>query len=204
MNPSRICVRLLFVALVLLFVATPAHADRDRVQFGENIVVPPGDTIHDAVCFFCSVEAQGAIDHDVVVFFGNVHIATRSNHDVVNFFGNVRVDDHGTIEHDVVNFFGNVRLGEDASIGNDVVEMFGDIHAADSAHIDGNRVVQPIWLLLIPLLLVGGIVTLIVNVVRNFRHRQLLAAGYGYPIQPPAGAPSTPPAPSAGPEPPRA
>lgn len=194
MNPSRICVRLLLVALALLFSANPARADHDRVQFGENIVVAPGDSIHDAVCFFCSVDAQGTVEHDVVVFFGNVHIAGHSNHDVVNFFGNVRLDDHGVIAHDVVNFFGSVRLGEDATIGNDLVAMFGDIHAADSAHIEGNRVSQPIWLLLIPFLIIGGIITLIVSAVRNFRHRQLIAAGYGYPMQPPPVAPPVPPA----------
>ena len=187
----------LLIAGLLLF-ARPALADRDRVQFGENIVVPQDDSIHDAVCFFCSVDARGAIDHDVVVFFGNVHIASRSNHDVVNFFGNVTVDDHGSIGHDVVNFFGNIKLGEDATVGNDMVAMFGEVHAADSAHVEGNRVIQPAWLLLIPFLILGGIIAGIVSIVRNFRHRQQMAAMYAYSMQQP---PPQPPA-APGPEPP--
>ena len=58
---------LLFSALLLA--ATPARAEKDAVQFGSRIVVPEGQSIHDAVCFFCSVDARGSIDHDVVVFF---------------------------------------------------------------------------------------------------------------------------------------
>src|ERR1700756_63680 len=106
---------LLFSALLLS--ATPAHANKDAVQFGSNIVVPEGQSVHDAVCFFCSVNAKGDIDHDVVVFFGSVHIAHQSKHDVVVFFGTVRADDDATIGHDVVNFFGHVRLGEHATVG---------------------------------------------------------------------------------------
>ncbi|MDR3742044.1 MAG: hypothetical protein P4L40_23735 [Terracidiphilus sp.] len=184
----------LLIAVLLLF-ARPALADRDQVQFGTNIVVPQDGSIHDAVCFFCSVDAKGTIDHDVVVFFGNVHIAGHSNHDVVNFFGNVTVDDHGSIGHDVVNFFGNIRLGEQATVGNDMVAMFGDVRAAESAHIEGNRVIQPAWLLLIPLCFFGGIIAVIVSLIRNFRHRQRMAA-YAYAMQqpPPANpAPPTPP-----------
>ena len=197
MNLSRTLVRLLLLVCATVFAAHPALADRDRVQFGENIVVPLNDSIHDAVCFFCSVDAKGTIDHDVVVFFGNVHIAGHSNHDVVNFFGTVTVDDHGSISHDVVNFFGNIRLGEDATVGNDMVAMFGEVHAADSAHIEGNRVSQPVWLLLIPLMVFGGIIAGIVSIVRNFRHRQQMAAMYAYSMQHPQPQPA-----ATGPEPP--
>jgi hypothetical protein len=164
--------------------AVPAHASRDAVQFGSKIVVGPNESVHDAVCFFCGVEAQGPIDHDVVVFFGNVHIAAHSDHDVVVFFGNVRLDSDASISHDVVDFFGNIHLGENATIGNDVVAMFGSVRAADSASIKGNRVMQPAWILWIPLLILGGIITLIVNAVRGYHRRQLYAAGY-YPPPPP-------------------
>ena len=137
LRPFLACTMLLAAVATL---ATPARADKDRVQFGADIVVPPGQSIHDAVCFFCNVDAKGAVDHDVVVFFGDVHIATHSDHDVVNFFGNVHIDDNATISHDVVNFFGTIHLGENALIGNDMVAMFGAVHAADSASVTGNRV----------------------------------------------------------------
>jgi len=157
----------IFLLVALALAATPARADRDAVQFGSRIVVPAGESVHDAVCFFCSVEAQGPIDHDVVVFFGNV-----------------RVDYDGMIGHDVVDFFGRVQLGENASVGNDVVAMFGSVRLADSASINGNRVFQPAWLLWVPLMLLGGIVALIVSAFRSYRRRQYYAAGY-YPPPPP-------------------
>ena len=165
--------------------ALPAHANRDAVQFGSTIVVGPNDSVHDAVCFFCGIDAKGTIDHDAVVFFGNVHIATHSNHDVVVFFGNVRVDPDGSIQHDVVDFFGDVHLSENATVGNDVVAMFGSVRAADSASISGNRVMQPAWVLFVPLMILAAIVIAIVSAVRSYQRRQMYAAGYPYPPPPP-------------------
>lgn len=183
----------LLLASALLVVATPAFASKDAVQFGSNIVVPEGQSIHDAVCFFCSVNAKGDIDHDAVVFFGNVHVAHQSKHDIVVFFGTVRADDDATIGHDVVNFFGSVRLGENATVGNDLVVMFGGLHAADSANIVGNRIAQPIWVFWTPLIVLGLIITLIVHEVRSRRRRDYFAA-CGYPPVPPQ-QPAPPPAP---------
>jgi len=136
--PRRIF-SVVLLSCAFLFAALPARADKDAVQFGSRIVVPEGRSIHDAVCFFCSVDARGDIDHDVVVFFGNVHIAHQSKHDVVVFFGSVRTDDNASIGHDVANFFGSVRLGEDVTVGNDVVVMFGGFHAAESEHLRKSR-----------------------------------------------------------------
>jgi hypothetical protein len=189
MRLPRTLVCALLLAIVAL-TARQARADRDEVQFGTNIVVPAGGTIHDAVCFFCSVNALGTVDHDVVVFFGDVHIAGQANHDVVNFFGTVRADNNASIAHDLVSFFGSIRLGENVSVGGDMVAMFGGLHAADTVNVTGSRVVQPGWVLFIPLLILGGIISLIVNAVRNFRDRQLMAAAYAYPPQPPAPPPA--------------
>jgi len=180
------------LASALLFAATPAHAGKDAVQFGSNIVIPEGQSVHDAVCFFCSVNAKGSIDHDVVVFFGNVHIAHESRHDVVVFFGSVHAADDASIGHDLVNFFGSIRLGENVSVGGDVVAMFGGLHTADSVTIAGTRFSQPIWIFWVPLLLFGLIIALVIREIRAWRRRQYLAA-YGYPPMPPQ--PPEPPAP---------
>jgi hypothetical protein len=186
-------VLLLFAAL--LCSATPAHANKDAVQFGSNINVPEGQSVHDAVCFFCSVNAKGDIDHDVVVFFGNVHIAHQSKHDVVVFFGSVRAEDDAAIGHDVVNFFGSVHLGENVTVGNDLVVMFGGLRAADSANIAGNRVAQPIWVFWTPLIILGLIISLVVREVRA-AHRRRFFAAYGYPPGMPPHPPVPPPPPA--------
>lgn len=197
--PQRLFSALL-LASALLFATTPARADKDAVQFGSNIHIPEGESVHDAVCFFCSVHAEGNIDHDVVVFFGNVRIAHESKHDVVVFFGSVRAADNATIGHDLVNFFGSIHLGEDVSVGGDVVAMFGGLHTADSVRIAGSRVAQPIWVFWTPLIILGLIIALVVREVRSFRRRQYLAA-YGYPPFPQSPpvqqAPPGPPVPPA-------
>ena len=190
---QRVTQRLLSVFLLasaLLLAAAPARADKDIVQFGSNINVAEGHSIHDAVCFFCSVNAKGDIDHDVVVFFGNVRIAHQSRHDVVVFFGSIRAEDDAAIGHDMVNFFGSTHLGENVSVGGDAVVMFGGMHAADTVNIAGSRVSQPIWIFWTPLIVLGLIITLIVHEVRSYRRRRYYAA-YGY--APPA--PGVPPPP---------
>lgn len=167
----------LLMVVIVFAAAVPAHASRDLVQFGSDIVVPQGQSIHDAVCFFCSVQIDGTAEHDIVVFFGSTKISTRSEHDVVDFFGDVRLGPNASVGHDVVNFFGTIRLGENASIGNDAVAMFGDVRAANTATIAGNRVVQPFFLLLVPLGILALVVFGIVEVVRRARmHR--------YPVYP--------------------
>jgi hypothetical protein len=179
------------LGLLLTLSVTPAHAKNDAVQFGSNINVPENMTIHDAVCFFCSVRAEGTVDGDIVVFFGNVHISGQAHHDVVNFFGSVRVEDGASIDHDLVNFFGSTRLGENASVGHDTVVMFGGLHVAPSGHVGGNRVVQPAWLFFAPLLILILIIVAIVHEVRSYRRKRFLAA-YGVPPMPPTVPPRTP------------
>ena len=77
------------LALLVLAAGVPARAAKDVVHFGSSIDVGPGESIHDAVCFFCSVNVKGTVRGDMVVFFGDVRIDGHAEHDVVNFFGNV-------------------------------------------------------------------------------------------------------------------
>ncbi len=177
--------RLFYVCLLVATLgvfASQAHATRDEVQFGNAIHVSRDSSIHDAVCFFCDVDADGTVDGDIVVFFGDVHVGTAANHDVVNFFGNIKVDDHAHVGEDMVNFFGNIRLGEDVSIGKDLVAMFGSIHAAESATVGGDRVVEPIWIFWTPILIIALVVILVVRELRNHRRRAYMR--YPFPPRP--------------------
>lgn len=160
---------------------TPARANDDAVQFFSNIHVTPDSPVHDAVCFFCSVQVDGKITGDIVVFFGSIHISGEAQHDVVNFFGSVRTDDNVTIAHDLVSIFGSVRLGENSSVGRDAVSLFGSMHAPASAHIGGDRVSIPGIIFYGPSLLIIGIIVLIVHEIRSRRYRWPV----GYPPPPP-------------------
>ena len=166
---------LAFLLLVLsaAALATPARAAEDIVEFGSTIDVPQKDTIHDAVCFFCSVNVEGTVNGDLVVFFGNVHIQGHANHDVVNFFGDVTVENDASIGHDLVNFFGGVRLGENVTVGQDTVVMFGNLRAAESTSYGGSRVVEPGWLFWGPVLTLSLGIYFVVHELRAYRRRRL-------------------------------
>ena len=169
--------RVFGIALCVLLasaLATPARAAQDIVEFGSTIDVPQKDTIHDAVCFFCSVNVEGTVNGDIVVFFGNVRIKGQANHDVVNFFGDVTAADDTSIGHNLVNFFGGVRLGQNVTVGQDTVVMFGNLRAADSANFGGSRVVEPGWLFWGPFLALGLGIYFVVHEFRGYRRRRLL------------------------------
>lgn len=172
------------LALALIGSATPARADHDVVQFGSTIHVPRETSIHDAVCFFCSVDADGTIEGDVVVFFGNVHIAHAAQHDVVNFFGNVTADSNATLGHDLVTFFGTVRLGENVSVGQDMVAMFGTVQAAPTATVAGDRVIQPGWVFWGPLIFLAVIFIVVIREIRDRRRRAAYFRGFPFPPRP--------------------
>jgi hypothetical protein len=172
---------LLFLLTAALGVLVlPAYASKDEVQFGSAIHVPRDASIHDAVCFFCDVDADGTVEGDIVVFFGDVHIANAANHDVVNFFGTIKAEDDAHIGNSMVSLFGSVRLGEDVSVGKDLVAIFGGIRAADSVSVGGDRVVEPAWLFWGPLLVIGLVVILVVREIRAHRRRAFMR----YPLPP--------------------
>jgi len=173
-------------ALTLLCAAiasVPALAEEDAVQFFTDIHVQPGATVHDAVCFFCSVNIEGKATGDVVVFFGNTHVTSDAQHDVVNFFGRVTADDNANIGHDLVSMFGSIRLGENVRVGEDLVAMFGDLRAADSVTVEGSRVVQPAIVFFGPLFFLILVFVLIVREVRAYRRRLWMRA-YQFPPRP--------------------
>ena len=174
------------LALTLLcagFAPIRAHAEQDAVQFFSNIEVAPDSTVHDAVCFFCSVNIEGKATGDVVVFFGDTHIANQAQHDVVNFFGHVTADDNASIDHDLVSMFGRVRLGENVHVGEDLVALFGSLHAGNGVTVEGDRVVQPAIIFFAPFIFLCLIVILIVREFRAYR-RRLWLRSYGYPPHP--------------------
>ena len=160
--------------------SVPARADQDAVQFFSNINVSQGSTVHDAVCFFCSVNLEGKATGDVVVFFGNTHVSSESQHDVVNFFGNVTADDNANIGNNVVSIFGNVRLGENVHVGEDLVSMFGVLHTGQGVSVDGDRVVQPAIVFFGPFIFLVAVIILVVREYRAYR-RRLFLRGYQFP-----------------------
>jgi hypothetical protein len=176
-----------FLAICLLggalaVAAAPARAEEDAVQFFNNIQVTPDAPVDDAVCFFCSVHAEGEVKGDIVVFFGNVSLNGQAHQDVVNFFGNVTAADNSSIGGDLVSFFGSVRLGENVRVAQDLVAMFGTVHTPASVYVGQDHVVFSPWIFFGPLLVIFLVVFVIVHEIRVHRHRQFMQA---YPLPPP-------------------
>ena len=171
---------LLVLGVCLAATSVQARADQDDVQFFSNINVSEGSTVHDAVCFFCSVNIEGKATGDVVVFFGNTHISSESQHDVVNFFGNVTADDDASIGNNIVSFFGHVRLGSDVHVGEDLVSMFGALDTGPNLTVSGDRVVQPAIVFFGPVIFLAAIIILVVREYRSYR-RRLFLRGYQFP-----------------------
>jgi len=165
----------------LAVAAAPARAEDDSVQFFNNIEVTPDAPVDDAVCFFCSVHANGEVKGDIVVFFGNVRLDGQARQDVVDFFGNVTAADNSSIAGDLVSFFGSIRLGENVRVAQDLVAMFGTVHTPASVSIGQDHVVFSPWILFAPLLVIFLIVFVIVHEVRVRRERQFAQA---YPLPP--------------------
>jgi hypothetical protein len=162
------------LALTLVALSTPAHAAQDVVHFGSMIDVGANEEIHDAVCFFCSVNVEGTVNGDIVSFFGSVRISGRANHDVVDFFGDIKAADNSSIGHNVVNFFGNVSLGENVTVDRDTVVMFGSMRSAATASFGGSRVVEPGWVFWGPFLLIFGGIYFVIHEIRGLRRRRYL------------------------------
>jgi hypothetical protein len=172
----------LFVLVAALFAAAPpAHADNgNSVQFFTHLRIEPGKTVENAVCFFCSIDAEGEINGNLVVFFGNARVKSAVHQNMVSFFSDVTTLPNASIDQNSVNIFSHLRVDENVHIGQNVVAIFASTDIARSATIDGNRVLFPFWLFGIPAVLLGFIIYAIVNAIRE-RHYRAHMANYPYP-----------------------
>jgi hypothetical protein len=152
--------RLLLAAALLLSLATPAFAGsrEDRVGVGNDIIVSAGETAGDIACAFCSVHVHGDVKGDVAIFMGSITVDSG----------------HG-ISGDVAILGGDLNLGPESEVGGDVAIAAGDVNSAAGAMIHGAQTVLPgrFWLILplAPFLILGGIIWLIVYLVRRNRYR---------------------------------
>ena len=167
--------RLLTLCLTVaafLGVAVPAHANSNSVQFFTDLHVDQGKPVENAVCFFCSVHAEGEINGNLVILFGNAHIGSAVHQNVVSIFSSVTAQPNASLDQNVVNIFGSLRLGDNAHVGQNIVGLFGATEFSPTAVIDGNRVIMPFWLFGIPTLLIGLVIYVIVRELRERRYRR--------------------------------
>jgi predicted acyltransferase (DUF342 family) len=147
-------------ALFLFGLAVPrAHAASDRVSFLHDIVISDTEEVEDAVCFLCSIRAEGKVSGDAVAFLGSIHTGSEVSGDVVSFLGDVTMSDDTRIGGDCVVFGGSLRKGSDAAIGGDTVQF-------------------PFIILALPFIILALLVYGIVSLVRRRKYT-------AYPMAPP-------------------
>ncbi len=146
----------LFTCLVL---SATAYADgsRDRTQFGSTINIGPGEEITEATCFGCSVHVRGHVKGDVTAFGGSVLIEDQGEvgGDATVFAGDLRLDKGAAVKGGVTVFGGRIRRDPAALVTGDVTNFGGG---------------SVLWLFLIfglPFVVLGGVVLLIVLLVRR-------------------------------------
>jgi hypothetical protein len=126
----------------------------ERTQVGHDITIGPNEEVSEATCFGCSVRVRGHVTTDVTVFGGNIVVEEQGQiGEATVFGGGVRLEKEARVGGDVTVFGGQLRFDPSASVGGDVTNFAGSI-----------------WLFLIfglPLAILGGIIALIVWIVRR-------------------------------------
>jgi hypothetical protein len=141
-----LCALILFPSL-----AGVAQFPPDALRFGQNLVVAPSQTFHNARCFLCSVDVDGRTTGSVRVFAGNAFV-------------------NGSVAGDVRVFGGNVTLTTNATVGGRVVVFGGHLHQSSAAISLGTTVFSPIVFLPIILficVLIAGLIFLTRRMVRG-------------------------------------
>jgi len=120
---SRIELAALILTLTLSTAARAKKPDQDRVEFGHNITVAPGQSVGDISCFNCSVYVRGTVNGDIAVFGGRVVLEGKVKSDIAVFWGTVRLEDGAQAGGDVAVFGGAVRKAPTAAVHGDVTSF---------------------------------------------------------------------------------
>jgi len=147
-----------FVIAALAF-SLPAFAggSHDRTQFGHDVMVGADEEATEVTCFGCSVRVRGSVSGDVTTFGGTILVEEGGAiaGDSTSFGGDVRLDSGASVQS-VTVFGGKIRRDPGASVSGDVTTFAGG---------------AALWLFLIfgfPFLLLGGLIWLVVWLVRRF------------------------------------
>jgi hypothetical protein len=124
-SPVRISFCAAVLASIVTFpaVCTAQASEPDRVEFGRNITVAPGQTTGDISCFDCSVYVRGTVNGDIAVFGGRVVVEGKVKSDIAVFWGTVRLEDGAQAGGDVAIFGGTLKRAPTATVHGDVVSF---------------------------------------------------------------------------------
>ncbi len=123
-----------FVVAVLLTVGAFGQGAGNRTYFNEDIFVASGQQIHNATCFFCSVQVEGDVSGHVLVLFGSLNVSGQVKGGATVLWGNAVVDSQARIGGDTVVLVGNTVYEADESLSGNAYVVGGHLsHVARSS-----------------------------------------------------------------------
>jgi carbonic anhydrase/acetyltransferase-like protein (isoleucine patch superfamily) len=157
MRRNHLLSGMVIAMMAMLSASASAEQSADRVQIGRDIVVQSGEKAGDVVCVACSIRVHGQTTGDVVAVAGSVTLETGAQ-----------------VGQGVTVVLGNASLRNNTQVAGDLVVVGGALRRDSKTMIAGSitSLEGSLWMLLIlvvPLLLLGGFVTLIVWLVQRSR-----------------------------------
>src|SRR5580692_8528519 len=117
-------------SLFLMFALASAalgQSPGNRTYFGEDIYVASGQQVHNATCFFCSVQVEGDLTGHVFVLFGSLNVSGQVRRDATVIVGNAVVDSQARIGGDTVVLGGNAVYETDESLSGSAYVLGGHL-----------------------------------------------------------------------------
>ncbi len=96
-----------------------AQGHGNRTYFNQDIFVAQGQEVHNAICFFCSVQVEGELSGRVLVVFGSLNVSGRVEGGAMVIGGNAVLDSQARLGGNAVVIGGNaVYESEESILGN--------------------------------------------------------------------------------------
>ena len=151
------------LAAILSAPAALAKNSSEITQFGHDIRIAEDQQADVVTCFGCSVYVRGPVAGEITTFYGNIVIEGNAN-----------------VGGEVTAFLGDVRMDEGTQVAGEVTVMGGRLRHPPSSKIAGDVTVFEskglVYLMVLsPFLVLGGIIALIIWLVRRRRPSQAYA-----------------------------
>ena len=151
---------LAILTLAVAVTAPSAFAKNDGseiTQFGRDIRIGADQKAADVTCFNCSVYVEGQVGGEITTFHGNIIL-----------------QDGAMVGGELTAMLGDVRLGNDTKVAGELTVLGGKLRRPPTASVAGDVTVMEgaAWfyiMVLSPFLFLGGVIALIVWLVRRRR-----------------------------------
>jgi hypothetical protein len=116
-----------FFLPLLLTVGAFGQAPGNRTYVGQDVFVAAGQQVHNATCFFCSVQVEGDLTGHVFVLFGSLNVSGQVRRSATVIWGNAVVDSQARIGGDTVVLGGNAVYESDESLSGSAYVVGGHL-----------------------------------------------------------------------------